>query len=69
MFSLAAIGLGYSLFPYLVVDRITAAQAASATESLWIIFVGVAVVLPFIIGYNVFAYRVFRGKARPLTYY
>ena len=69
MFSLAAIGLGYSLFPYLVVDRITAAQAASATESLWIVFVGVVLVLPFIIAYNVFAYRVFRGKARPLTYY
>jgi cytochrome d ubiquinol oxidase subunit II len=69
MFSLAAIGLGYSLFPYLVVDRITAAQAASATESLWLVFVGVVVVLPFIIAYNIFTYRVFRGKARPLTYY
>jgi cytochrome d ubiquinol oxidase subunit II len=69
MFVLAAIGLGYSIFPYLVVDRITAAQAASATESLGIIFAGVVAVLPFIVAYNVYTYRVFRGKARLLTYY
>jgi cytochrome d ubiquinol oxidase subunit II len=69
MFTLAAGGLAYSTFPYLVVDRITAVQAASAAESLWIVFLGVVVVLPFIIAYNVFTYRVFRGKARPLTYY
>jgi cytochrome bd ubiquinol oxidase subunit II len=69
MFTLAAGGLAYSTYPFLVVDRITAMQAASATESLWIVFLGVVVVLPFIIAYNVFTYRVFRGKARPLTYY
>jgi cytochrome d ubiquinol oxidase subunit II len=29
---------------------------------------GAAVVLPTILGYTVFAYRVFWGKARDLTY-
>jgi cytochrome d ubiquinol oxidase subunit II len=61
-------GLAYSLFPWLVVDRLTIWQAASSTESLWIIFIGACVVLPVIIGYTVFSYRVFRGKATALEY-
>ena len=65
---LAFYGLAYSLFPWLVVDRLTIWQAASSTESLWIIFVGACVVLPIIVGYTVFSYRVFRGKATALQY-
>lgn len=61
-------GLAYSLFPYLVVDRITIWQAASAPESLMVILVGAAVVLPAILGYTIYVYRVFRGKAQPLSY-
>jgi cytochrome d ubiquinol oxidase subunit II len=68
LFVLAFYGLSYSLFPYLVVDRLDIWQAASAPESLMIIFVGAVVVLPVIIGYSVFAYRVFWGKAQPLDY-
>jgi cytochrome d ubiquinol oxidase subunit II len=68
LFVLAFYGLAYSLFPYLVVDRLDIWQAASAPESLLIIFVGAAVVLPVIISYTVFAYRVFWGKARALDY-
>jgi cytochrome d ubiquinol oxidase subunit II len=68
VFLLAFYGLAYSLFPYLVIDRITIWQAASAPESLVVILVGAAVVLPAILAYTVFAYRVFRGKARDLTY-
>ncbi|MCC6072937.1 cytochrome d ubiquinol oxidase subunit II [Massilia sp. GCM10020059] len=67
-FLLAFNGLAYSLFPYLLVDRMTIWQAASAPESLEIILVGVVVVLPTIIGYTVFSYRVFWGKARALSY-
>jgi cytochrome d ubiquinol oxidase subunit II len=51
-----------------VVDRLTVWQAAAAPESLVIIFVGACVVLPVIIGYTVFAYRVFGGKAQALDY-
>jgi cytochrome bd ubiquinol oxidase subunit II len=68
IFCLAFYGLAYSLFPYLVVNRITVWQAASAPESLRIIFAGAAVVLPVIVGYTIFSYRVFRGKARALSY-
>ena len=66
---LAFNGLAYSIFPYLVMDKITIWQAASAPESLKIILIGVAVVLPAIIGYTIFSYKVFWGKARALTYY
>ena len=68
IFFLAFYGLAYSLFPYLVVDRMTIWQAASAPEALRIILVGAVVVLPVIIGYTIFSYRVFSGKARDLTY-
>lgn len=68
VFALAFNGLAYSLFPYLVIDRITIWQAASAPESLWFILVGVMVVLPAIIGYTAYSYFVFRGKARALHY-
>jgi cytochrome d ubiquinol oxidase subunit II len=61
-------GLAYSLFPYLVVDSLTIWDAASAPESLMVILVGALAVLPAILGYTWFVYRVFRGKASPLTY-
>jgi cytochrome d ubiquinol oxidase subunit II len=61
-------GLTYSLFPYLVVDRITIWDAASAPESLSIILAGALFVLPAILGYTIYVYRVFRGKAQPLSY-
>ena len=68
IFFLAFYGLAYSLFPYLVIDRITIWQAAAAPESLMFILVGAAVVLPAILGYTAYAYRVFWGKTRALTY-
>jgi cytochrome bd ubiquinol oxidase subunit II len=65
---LAFYGLAYSLFPWLVIDRITIWQSASAPEALMVIFYGVVLVLPVIIGYTVFAYRVFWGKSTALVY-
>jgi cytochrome d ubiquinol oxidase subunit II len=68
VFLLGAIGLAYSLFPYVVMDKLTVWQAASATESLAVIAVGCAFTVPAIAGYTVFSYRVFRGKAKALSY-
>jgi cytochrome bd ubiquinol oxidase subunit II len=68
VFLLGAIGLAYSLFPYVVMDQLTIWDAASATESLWIIGIGCAITVPTIAGYTVYAYRVFWGKAQPLSY-
>lgn len=68
IFVFAFAGLAYSLFPYLVVDRLTIWQAAAARESLQFVFVGTCIVLPMIVAYTIFAYWVFWGKARSLTY-
>ncbi len=68
LFILAFAGLGYSLFPYLVLDEITIWDAAAATESLRFVLWGVAITLPAILGYTFFAYRIFWGKTRELSY-
>lgn len=64
IFTLAFAGLAYSLFPYLVMDRMTIWQAAAHPSALKFILVGALVVVPLIIAYTVFSHRVFRGKAR-----
>ena len=68
LFVLAFAGLAYSFFPYVVPDQLTIWQAAASRDSLMIILVGTLVTLPVIIGYTIFAYRVFGGKAQALTY-
>lgn len=68
IFVLAFFGLSYSIFPDIVIGRMTVWEAAVSTGSLTVIFVGVAVTLPVIIGYTIYMYRVFWGKARALTY-
>jgi cytochrome d ubiquinol oxidase subunit II len=68
IFALAFAGLAYSLFPYVVMDRMTIWEAASHPSALKFMLVGVAIVLPFLIAYTAFAYRVFRGKARAGLY-
>lgn len=65
---LAGIGLAYSLFPDIVLGQISIWEAASATESLLFTFWGTIIALPMILGYTVFIYRVFRGKATHLSY-
>ena len=65
----AFIGLGYSLFPYLIMDRLTIWQGAAAVGSLRIVLWGTAVVLPVIVAYNAYAYWVFRGKAASALHY
>jgi cytochrome d ubiquinol oxidase subunit II len=68
IFVLAFAGLAYSLFPYLIVDRLTIWQAASHPTALRFVLVGALIVVPFIIAYTVFAHRVFWGKAQAHLY-
>ncbi len=68
LFALAFTGLAYSFYPYVVPDRITLFEAASAPESLAIILVGTLVIMPVILAYTAIAYVVFRGKATDLRY-
>lgn len=68
IFTLGFAGLAWSFYPYVVPDRLTIWEASSAPESLAIILGGTAVVLPIILFYSFYAYRVFGGKAGDLTY-
>ena len=65
---ISAFGLGYSIYPYVVIDELTIWETASATSSLQIVLVGVLITLPAIIGYTIFVYRTFSGKATDLDY-
>lgn len=68
IFVMAFLGLAYSIYPFIVIDRLDVWQAAAATESLKVIFIGVAITLPAIVAYTIFMYKVFWGKAGTLTY-
>jgi len=68
IFALAFLGLAYSLFPYVVIDRLTIWEAAAHPSGLKALFVGAAIVLPFIVGYTILSYRIFRGKANAKLY-
>jgi cytochrome d ubiquinol oxidase subunit II len=62
VFVLSFIGLGISLYPYMVPHALTIAEAAAPDESLWFLLAGALVLLPMILGYTAYAYWVFRGK-------
>jgi len=64
IFVLAFCGLAYSVFPYIVLGWLTIWDAAAHPSALKVVLVGALIVLPFLVGYTVFAYRVFRGKAK-----
>ena len=68
IFALAFAGLAYSVFPYVVLGWLTIWDAAAHPSALKVVLAGVLVVLPFLVGYTVFAYRVFRGKAKAGLY-
>jgi len=69
IFLLCFIGLAYSFYPWVIPGKLLATEAASATASLKFVFYGVALVLPFILAYTFFSYRVFKGKNTTLEYY
>jgi len=68
IFVLAFLGLAYSLYPYVVIDRLTIWEAAAHPSGLKALAIGAGIVLPFIIGYTILAYRIFRGKANEKLY-
>jgi cytochrome d ubiquinol oxidase subunit II len=64
IYVLSFAGLAYSLFPYVVMDRLTIWEAAAHPSALRFLFVGTVIVLPFIAAYTLYVYRVFGGKAK-----
>jgi cytochrome bd ubiquinol oxidase subunit II len=68
VFVLGFLGLAYSIYPFVVIDRLTIWQAASSPAALKVILVGVVITVPVIIAYTIYSYRVFRGKVGELRY-
>jgi cytochrome d ubiquinol oxidase subunit II len=68
IFVLAFFGLAFSIFPFVIVDRMTLWQAAAAPKSLMFILVGAVITLPVMAASAAYSYWLFRGKARALSY-
>jgi cytochrome d ubiquinol oxidase subunit II len=68
VFVLGFLGLAYSIYPFIVIDRLSIWQAASSPAALKVILIGAVIAVPAIAAYTVFAYRVFHGKTRELKY-
>ncbi len=62
VFFMGYVGLAISLWPNVVPYDVTIRQAAAAPESLSLLLVGVAIMLPVILAYTGWCYYVFRGK-------
>jgi len=68
VFLFGFLGLAYSIYPFVVIDRLTVWEAASSTDALTFILFGVLISVPAIAGYTIYSYRVFRGKTAELKY-
>ena len=62
LFALGFVGLGISMFPYIVPQALTIWDTASPEKSQVFMLVGTVFILPVIITYTAWAYYVFRGK-------
>ncbi len=62
LFLLAYAGICISSWPYIVPRSVTLWQAAASPISLKFMLVGTAILLPILLIYTGYAYRVFRGK-------
>jgi cytochrome d ubiquinol oxidase subunit II len=69
LFVLNYIGLGISLWPWIVPFEITIWQAAAAPESQSLMLIGTVIMLPLILAYTGYCYYVFRGKSSDETVY
>ena len=62
VFGLSFVGLGISMYPYLIPNSITLQAAAAPESSQAFMLVGAAVLVPLILAYTAWSYWVFRGK-------
>lgn len=64
LFLLGYLGIGISIFPYLIPPTLTVWETAAAPASQIFMLIGTVFLLPIILGYIVFVYWLFRGKVR-----
>ena len=64
MTCLASGGVAATIWPYALPYRLSIVDAAGDPVSLRFFLVGVVIVLPIVVAYQLYAYRVFAGKVR-----
>lgn len=62
MFISAYLGLQSGIYPYAVLPDVTVFQAAAQRKTQIITLIGALAILPFVLGYTIYSYWVFRGK-------
>lgn len=62
LFLLTMIGLGISMWPYVIPGEATIWDSAAPYQSQLFLLVGAAVLIPIILAYTAWSYWVFRGK-------
>jgi cytochrome bd ubiquinol oxidase subunit II len=62
IFLMGYLGLGISLWPWVVPYVFTFEQAAAASTSQSLLLIGAAVMLPVVLAYTAYCYYIFRGK-------
>ena len=69
LFLLGFVGLGVSIYPYVVPRAVTIWDAAAPPQSQLFMLVGAVVIVPVILAYTGWAYWVFRGKVGTQGYH
>ena len=69
IFGLCFVGLGISVYPYVIPGAVTIWAAATDHSSQVFMLWGTALVLPMILGYTGWSYWVFRGKVQADGYH
>jgi cytochrome d ubiquinol oxidase subunit II len=64
LFAMCYLGLGISVFPYVVPYTVTLWEAASAPSAQAFLLIGTLFLLPVVFMYTFWSYYVFRGKVR-----
>ncbi len=69
LFTLCYAGLAISILPWVVPYQLSIWEAAASPESLSLVFIGIAITLPFVLFYTGYCYYVFKGKVSTSGYY
>ncbi len=67
IFIIAFSGLGIGLYPYLVPPSITIQTGAASSETLIFMIYGIGILIPVMLFYNLYMYRVFKGAVEDYT--
>jgi len=69
LFFLGYIGLGISMYPWIVPYSFTIWDAAAASPSQSLLLIGAVIFLPIILAYTAYSYYIFRGKSHHESMY